>query len=86
MNPVDVATTPGIAGIIWGALQLGGGLVPVKYHRPLAGALGIALALLSYVTVSDAYGGWIVAISVGVTAGAAALGLSGPPRQNGGGR
>lgn len=72
---MEILSVPGIAGVVWGMIELFAKSVPASWKPPLAGVLGAAWALAGFVTVPGAYDNGMVAIAAGLTAGGLAVGI-----------
>lgn len=77
MNNVDILTAPAIAALVFTVMEAVAGLIPARAKPPLALLLGAAWALGAFYSIPDAYPSVLVAIAVGMTAGAAASGIDG---------
>lgn len=67
---------PAIASMVFTVIESISGLLPSKVKPPLALLLGAAWAVAAYRTVPGSFENLMVAVSVGMTAGAAASGVA----------
>lgn len=73
---IDVVSSIGIAAMVNIIIESLNGIISPRAKPPVAVAIGVAIAIVGLLTIDGAYPNALTAVSVGLTAGAAASGIA----------